>query len=822
MDERWKIRIDTGGTFTDCLGIDPAGRVRRVKVLSSSSLRGRVVGSARSVSRSGSSPGSGSGPERHALTVEADWAARNEPGDGEPGGLLFAGCRFRLLRPSAEANGRAEAAPQADDGIPVEGLLPGDPDSAGRGTLYLTEPPPEDSAGAVFELHSPEEAPVLAARLLTGTPQHLPLPPVELRLATTRGTNALLERKGSATALFVTRGFGDLLVIGDQSRPDLFALAVDKPAPFYREVVEVDERLAADGSSVRSIQIGSERDGALDERIRQLLDAGVESAAVAFLHSYLRPDHERALGERLRRAGFAHVSLSSELAPLIKILPRAETAVVDAYLAPIIDDYLARVAEVLPRQAGDGPGSTLHVMTSAGGLVADREYRAKDSLLSGPAGGVVGAAEAGRRSGFPRVISFDMGGTSTDVARCDGAYEYLFEHRVGDARLVAPALAIETVAAGGGSICRFEAGRLLVGPASAGASPGPACYGAGGPLTLTDVNLLLGRLDPDRFGIPVDFGAAEARLGELADAVAKARGDAEADPEALLAGCLEIADERMADAVRRISLRRGYDPGDYALVAFGGAGGQHACSLAELLGVSTVIVPEDAGLLSAVGLGAAVVERFAQRQVLEPLAEVGERLGGLLEELASQAARAVAEEGVPVEEVRIRRRIVHLRLVGQESTVAVEVPRAEAGEESDFDVGEAFATSYRELYGYPPPERPVEVESVRVVASSRPGAGGTPEPPGDEREAEPVGHRRARFAETWRETPVFERVRLRPGDRLAGPALVFERHAATVVLPGWTALLDGARALILEENLEQARRRTGPSGTIAAGREEAS
>jgi len=813
VPDRWKIWIDTGGTFTDCLGIDPRGTLRRVKVLSSSALRGRVLRA------DGSAPG--------VLEIEAEWAAppAGDPADAAP---LFAGCRFRVLRPGHGTPLQS----QPNRTLLIDGVesLPrgpagesGAPASVGRGLLRLSEPASEVEAGDVFELLSPEEAPVLAARLLTRTPQGRPLPAVDLRLATTRGTNALLERKGAPTVLFVTRGFGDLLVIGDQARPDLFALAVEKPAPLYRQVVEVDERLAADGAVLRPLD---PEDGELARRLDGLLEAGIDSAAVALLHSYLRPEHEQALGERLERAGFTHVSLSSDLAPLIKILPRAETAVVDAYLAPIIGKYLERVLEVLP------PAATLHVMTSAGGLVSAGEYRAKDSLLSGPAGGVVGAAEAGRRSGFPRVISFDMGGTSTDVARVDGAYEYLFEHRVGDARLVAPALAIETVAAGGGSICRFEAGRLLVGPESAGASPGPACYGAGGPLTLTDVNLLLGRLDPDRFGIPVDRAAAEQRLDELVAAVESSRvragweGDgprsgedeAPAAAEALLAGCLEIADERMADAVRRISLRRGYDPSDYALVAFGGAGGQHACSLADLLGIRHVIVPADAGLLSAVGLGAAVVERFAQRQVLEPLESVGLRLSTLLTELAEEAHQAVRSEGIPAEDVVVRRRIVYLRLAGQESTVPVELDGCDsAGATGAADaaalggaVAERFAAAYSTLYGYPPPARPVEVESVRVVASSRPPAPAAVAAAGTGRQASSARVRRVLFDGRWCEAPVYDRATLAPGDRLAGPALVFERHAATVVAPAWRAALDGAGNLVLDR-VEEAAAARDPS-----------
>lgn len=364
---------------------------------------------------------------------------------------------------------------------------------------------------------------------------------------------------------------------------------------------------------------------------------------------------------------------------------------------------------------------------------------------------------------------------------------------MGDARLVAPALAIESVAAGGGSVCRFDGDRLRVGPESAGADPGPACYGAGGPLTLTDVNLLLGRLDPRRFGIPLDVGAAEAALEALRERVAEGTGERPAR-RALLDGLLRIADERMADAIREISVRRGYNPGEYALVAFGGAGAQHACAVAELLGVTAVVVPEDAGLLSTLGLGAAVVERFAHRQVLRPLTELGSDLAGLLTDLADEARRAVAQEGVTDEAIEIRRRIVHLRFVGQDATIPVEV---EEGGEAVESVRAAFDRAYRARYGYRPERREIEVESVRVVASSR----GEPEPPTAEPsepfEAKPVPPAGPAAASTAA-PPVYLRSELAPGARLTGPALVFEPHSATVVAEGWSCRMDGAGALVLD------------------------
>jgi 5-oxoprolinase (ATP-hydrolysing) len=707
-------------------------------VLSTSAVRGRIAGS-----------------EGDAVRLATAWDL--------PSGF-FRGFTFRVLG--------SDVARTVEDSDPA--------------ILRLDSPVPGDLAGAAFELRSPEEAPVLAARLVTRTPLADRLPEIAMRLATTRGTNALLERKGAATALFITRGFADLLRIGTQQRPDLFALEIVRPEPLYREAVEVPERLAADGSVLIPLDAGAVREAA-----RRLLEGGIEAAAVALMHAYRSPGHEQEVGRLLREAGFRYVSLSSELAPLIKLLPRAETAVVDAYLSPILERYLAGVSSAL------GSGS-LHVMTSAGGLVRAEAFRAKDGLLSGPAGGVVGAARAGRRSGFSpsgslRIIAFDMGGTSTDVARWDGDFEYLFEHQVGDAHLVAPALAIESVAAGGGSICGFDGIQLKVGPESAGAWPGPACYGAGGPLTLTDVNLILGRLDPDRFEIPLDTAAA----GQALDALRARMGALDPGPEAILAGLLDIANERMAEAIRSISLRRGYDPAGHALVAFGGAGAQHACAVAELLGIGDVLVPADAGLLSALGLGAAVVERFAQRQVLEPLDRVkGERIAGWLEELGREAVAAVLAEGIAAGEIAVRRRLLNLRFAGQEATLAIDY-------EQEAAIEPAFAAAYQEIYGYAPEGRAIELESIRVVASSRSSGDEDARVPDPEPSAAgPAGLRRCWTGGDWRDVPFFDRSRLIPGASFIGPALVFESHSATLVAETWRARVDGAGNLALKRGVE--------------------
>lgn len=728
----WQIWIDTGGTFTDCLALDPEGNLHRAKVLSTSAVRGRIAGPA----------------GENVIHLATDWDL--------PQGF-FRGFTFRLLGRESE---------------------PRTVEDSSSTILRLDGPIPGDLAGAAFELRSPEEAPILAARLVTRTPLSRELPEIAMRLATTRGTNALLERKGAPTALLITRGFADLLRIGTQQRPDLFALEIVRPEPLYREAVEVPERLAADGSVLIPLDFKTVR-----ETARRLLAEGIETAAVALMHSYRNPRHEAEIGNLLRETGFRYVSLSSELAPLIKLVPRAETAVVDAYLSPILERYLSGVSGALSR-------GSLHVMTSAGGLVRAEAFHAKDGLLSGPAGGVVGAARAGQRSGFSRVIAFDMGGTSTDVARWDGDFEYLFEHRVGDAHLVAPALAIESVAAGGGSICGFDGIQLKVGPESAGAWPGPACYGAGGPLTLTDVNLILGRLDPGRFEIPLDTAAAERAL----EGLRKRMGAHDPGPEAVLGGLLDIANERMAEAIRSISLRRGYDPAGHALVAFGGAGAQHACAVAGLLGIDHVLVPADAGLLSALGLGAAVIERFAQRQVLEPLTQAtGGRLAGWLDELGREAVAAVRAEGIATEEIGIRC-LLSLRFAGQEATLVVEY-------RGDAEIEPAFAAAYREIYGYAPEGRAIELESVRVVAASRSSAEDSISDPKPSA-AVLAGARRCWTDGAWWEVPFYDRALLKPGAAFAGPSLVFESHSATLIAEGWRGRVDGAENLVLERGVE--------------------
>jgi 5-oxoprolinase (ATP-hydrolysing) len=720
----WLICVDTGGTFTDCVARDPNGRVSRAKVLSSSSLRARVqwVSESRII----------------ALDYSGDL-----PED------FFKGCSVNIV-------GR--------EGKAISVLA-----STLGGKSVIVSESGGFTAGDTVELQSPDEAPILAARIVTSTPHGMPLPPVILRVATTRGTNALLEEKGARVAFFVTKGFGDLLRIGNQQRPDLFALKIEKPSPLHAAVVEVPERLDANGTILANLN-----PALLTDEIARVRSEECESAAIALMHSYRNPVHERKLAEALQDAGFEYISQSAELTSAIKILPRAETTVVDACLAPIMKRYLSRVAEPLPEE------SRIFVMTSSGGLVAETDFRAKDALLSGPAGGAVGAVAAGRRAGRENIIAFDMGGTSTDVSRYSGRFEYLYEHRVGRARLVAPALDIETVAAGGGSICGFNGDTLFVGPHSAGAYPGPACYGAGGPLTLTDVNLLLGRVDPATFGIPLCIDAAHASARAIQKKVGMEIGE-------VLRGFLKIANERMANAIRKISVRDGYDPADAALVAFGGAGGQHACAIAEWLEMRTIICPADAGILSAEGLRVAVVERFAERQLLVPLDDVSASLPDLFAELSCEARELVQRSGIGSEEVIIRHRLVHMRLLGQDSALDVCF-------DNSAPLSESFVKQYRAIYGYFPGGRAIEVAGLRVVASTRRQE--------IEREifdecysahVEPNGV----VASDTGDVFVFRRGKTGNGT-ICGPAIFQDPYSTTFIEPGWTGVVGSLGTLRLE------------------------
>ncbi|RYD37677.1 MAG: 5-oxoprolinase, partial [Verrucomicrobiaceae bacterium] len=615
---------------------------------------------------------------------------------------------------------------------------------SGAGTAAAAGPdsntPSAAAAGWTLEIHTGEPAPVTGARLLTGTRLDAEFPPHEFRLATTLATNALLENQGAEVAFWVTQGFRDLLTIGDQRRADLFARQHHRDRPLHHHTVEVEERLDARGNVLTPFDPAT-----LMPIAAQLVRRGVRTAAVALAHSYLNPAHEQAVGRVLRAAGFTSITLSAELSPLIRLLPRARTAVVNAALAPVMDAFVEKVRACL------GPAArTFFCLTSAGGLEEPETFRARDSLLSGPAGGVAGCAAAARRAGFSRILTLDMGGTSTDVARWEGDFLYQFEQRLGQSVILAPSLRIETVAAGGGSICDVAPTGLTVGPRSAGADPGPACYGRGGPLTLTDVNLLLGRLDPGKAGIPLSRPPALAALETLKHKMTDHGLPVPADDATLLHGLLKIAVGRMAEAVRSISVRDGVDPAGCTLVAFGGAGPQHACAIADQLGIPQILVPRDAGLLSASGAAAALPERFAERQMLQPLADAVLNLPPVVAELEAGALHSLNHPAG-----QIRRRLAEVRLQGQDTSLTLDF--AEPG-----GLAPAFAEEFQKLYGYPPPpHRPLELVSLRVIAS----------PPAPEEAAEV-------FPET-------SDLSIPP--TASGPHLLQDAFSTLIIDPGWSA-----------------------------------
>lgn len=726
--EAWHIWVDTGGTFTDCLARNPSGRFHRAKVLSSGRLRAIVL---QVIDH-----------KTFRLSVSAE----------VPDGFLD-GTQLILSETNAPVG-------------KVKSYL------ADSGLCHLTEEAKSSmKIGDLVELDFDEEAPILAARVVTLTPFAEKLPSSVFHLATTKSTNALLERKGDRTAFLVTKGFKDLLRIGDQKRPHLFDQLIRKNPPLHDLVLEVDERLDAQGHVLKA-----PLDSELKSMVEKLVEQGIKTVAIAFLHASKNSQHETMVAELLRSGGIPYVSCSSQLAPFIKILPRAETAVVNAYLTPLMQTYLDQVEQTL----GEGP---FRIMTSAGGFVSRRDYTAKDSLLSGPAGGLVGAATVAEQCGVSKTIAFDMGGTSTDVARFDGKYDYQFEQRISGVRLLSPSLKIETVAAGGGSICSFQHGVFEVGPESAGASPGPAAYGAGGPLTMTDVNLLLGRMDPDMFGIPADVQASSRAALEVLKCVDTDRRR-QLNLESMLQGFLDIANERMADAIRGISVREGYDPAEYALTAFGGAGGQHACRIAEILGVDRILFPAEAGLLSAYGLSHARMERFAEQQVLEVWDAFHMSFEEVVSTLEEQAKYALLREGLDPESVSIARRIVQLRLLGQETAESVDW-------EPELDLIQVFHERYEEVYGYLPENKPVEIVSIRVVSTML-SAGIEDETFPSSRAAEPRKSIRSFIQGEWQSVPVFGRDVLVPGDAIQGPALVQDRFSTLCIDTNWKASVGSA------------------------------
>ncbi|MBB6092033.1 5-oxoprolinase (ATP-hydrolyzing) [Povalibacter uvarum] len=619
----------------------------------------------------------------------------------------------------------------------------------------------------------------------------LPVGRIEVvRMGTTVATNALLERKGERTLLLVTRGFRDALRIGYQHRPHLFVRKIDLPSMLYESVIEVDERIDAHGRTVRELDAAAAR-----PLLQAAFDNGIRSCAIVLMHGYRYPFHEQLLASLAKQIGFTQISTSHEVSPLMKFVSRGDTTVVDAYLSPVLRRYVDRVA-------GELPGVKLQFMQSSGGLVDAHRFQGKDAILSGPAGGIVGAARAAGMAGFDRIIGFDMGGTSTDVAHYAGEYERAFDTEVAGIRLRAPLMQIHTVAAGGGSICHFDGVRLRVGPESAGANPGPAAYRRNGPLTVTDCNVLLGRIRPERF--PAVFGPngnesldadiVRSKFSALAQEMTSATGTLHTS-EQIAAGCMRIAVENMANAIKKISVQRGHDVTDYTLTCFGGAAGQHACLVADALGMQTVFLHPLAGVLSAYGIGLADVIAMKQQAAEAVLdsASLAAALGAF-GELDAQSRNELLEQGIGAERVRLVRRLA-LKYEGTDTTLQLPAP-------SDADnIGElvaAFESLYRTRYGFLMPSRRLVIESILVEA-----VGVSIDDASTTMNMAETGasHQndtgRVYLDGQWQSVPFLARATLSPGDAIDGPAIIFESNTTTVVESGWQAQVDSGMALIL-------------------------
>jgi 5-oxoprolinase (ATP-hydrolysing) len=701
---------------------------------------------------------------------------------------------------------------------------------------------------------SPEaytDAAVQGIRNLLGLQSGESIPPGSIgaiKMGTTVATNALLERKGARTLLLITCGFGDALKIGYQARPKIFAKHIVKPDVLYERVIEVDERVRADGTVERAPDLD-----ALRAALKAAKADGIESVAIVFMHGYRHPAHEQSVAALARAIGFAQVSVSHEVSPLIKLVGRGDTTVVDAYLSPILRRYVEQVADALdsnspsprslrgegrgegqsssiqPQRNSPSPGSRttlatlspqagrrkeathqprLMFMTSAGGLTAANLFQGKDAILSGPAGGVVGLAETGREAGFKKLIGFDMGGTSTDVSHYDGSYERAFETEVAGVRMRAPMMLIHTVAAGGGSILHFDGARFRVGPDSAGANPGPKSYRRGGPLTVTDANVMTGKLVPDFFpkifgpqqNAPLDADAVRDAFAALARITGRPAEDV-AD------GFLRIAVENMANAIKKISVQRGYDVTRYALNCFGGAGGQHACLVADALGMTTVLIHPFSSLLSAYGMGLADIRATRQRAIELPLnAKAVAALNKTAKQLGKDATKEVASQGVPRGKIKVLFQ-AHIRYAGTDT--ALEVPAGVAAK-----MQAAFEKAHKARFGFTDRSKALVIEAVSVEAIG--GGAKFREPTKSKSNAKlPAPARRARFYSggAWHKAAVFLRDKLKPGAKIPSPAIVIEPHQTVVVEPGWHADLTAKNHLVLTR--AKALKRQSAIGTKA-------
>jgi 5-oxoprolinase (ATP-hydrolysing) len=649
------------------------------------------------------------------------------------------------------------------------------------------------------------DAAVQGIRDLLGLKPGEAIPPGRIgavKMGTTVATNALLERKGERTLLVTTKGFRDALRIGYQARPKIFAKEIVKPDMLFERVIEVDERVRADGIVERAPDIA-----ALEPELRRAFAEGIHAVAIVFMHAYRFPKHEKQVAALARRI-FPQVSVSHEVSPLIKLVGRGDTTVVDAYLSPILRRYVTQVADDIDARHSH---ARLMFMMSSGGLTAADLFQGKDAILSGPAGGVVSMAQTAREAGFGRVIGFDMGGTSTDVSHFDGEYERAFETEVAGVRMRAPMMRIHTVAAGGGSILHFDGARFRVGPDSAGANPGPACYRRGGPLAVTDANVMAGKLIPDFF--PKIFGPSQDQpldgeaVREGFAALAKTVGGGK-KPEEIADGFIRIAVENMANAIKKISVQRGYDVTRYALNCFGGAGGQHACLVADALGMTSVLIHPFSSLLSAYGMGMADISATRQASIEMPLNEDGvQKLADFCDAsgpLVSSVINEVQEQGAIVSALKCRPR---LRYAGTDAALEISglppwfyAPEASVKWKSNAvaDLRSAFEKQHRALFGFVDKTKDVVLEAVSVEAIGG-GAKFKEKKLKTTRGKLPSPARRTRFFSKgeWHKAQVFTRDQIKPGQVVKGPAIVIEPHQTIVVEPGWQAALTAKNHLVL-------------------------
>jgi len=687
------------------------------------------------------------------------------------------------------------------------------------------------------------DAAIQGIREILGIPNNQPIPAAEIamvKMGTTVATNALLERKGDRTILLITKGFRDALRIGYQNRPQIFARHIVLPEMLYERVIEVEERYTAQGEELLPVQINEE----LIRSLQTAYNDGIRSCAIAFLHGYRYPQHEQQIATLAQEIGFTQISVSHQASPLMKLVSRGDTTVVDAYLSPILRRYVDRVAAELEgrgagEQGGKGtesqtspfpffpfslfpfspspqsPVPKLMFMQSNGGLTDARFFQGKDSILSGPAGGIVGAVKTSTMAGFDKIIGFDMGGTSTDVSHFKGEYERTYQTEVAGVRLRAPMMSIHTVAAGGGSILAFDGFRYRVGPESAGAYPGPACYRRGGPLTVTDCNVMVGKLQAEFFpvvfgtegNLPLDKEIVGQKFSELATEINQKTGNSSTS-EQVAAGFLAIAIDKMATAIKKISVQRGYDVTEYTLCCFGGAGGQHACLIAEALGMKQIFLHPYAGVLSAYGIGLADLRSLKEKAVeLQLNQNAISTLKQELDNLATESQAEIVAQGVENSSIQVLHK-THLRYEGTDSAIVVDFADVEV-------MREQFEQEYQQRYGFIMPEKNLIVEAVSVEAIGQTTNHQEPTLPlGRITSLEPVATVEIYTKGNWHKTPVYRREDLRAGDRISGAALIIESTGTNVIEPGWNAELTNKNYLILKQ---QERRGDGEMGRWGDG-----